>query len=284
MSIGELIRNRRKQLKMTQEELAAAVYVTPQAVSQWENGKTVPDILNFSIIAGVLKLSKAELVGELAGELGAQKPPWTVRDSFYSIDNMRRKLKQFAAEDGLAQMDRAIDFAYDSHAGQVRKPSVFSDAQVPYIFHPFVIACHAHALGIRNDAVLSTALLHDVCEDCGIDVDDLPFSDDVREAVALLTKLPHEKGYSAEAYYAAIADNPTAAIVKALDRCSNVSTMMASFSIERIVAYVDETERYVIPLLDVIKERYPAYYDAAFVIKYQIYSTIESIKAAIMRL
>ena len=70
---------------------------------------------------------------------------------------MRRKLKRFAAEEGLAQTARAIDYAYDAHAGQVRKPSVFSDAQVPYIFHPFVMACHAHALGIRDDAVLACA-------------------------------------------------------------------------------------------------------------------------------
>ena len=183
-----------------------------------------------------------------------------------------------------SQTDRAIDFAYEAHAGQVRKPSVLSDEKVPYIFHPFVMACHAHALGIRDDAVLATALLHDVCEDCGIASDDLPFSDDVRRAVALLTKPASKEDYSPEAYYGAIAENGTAAIVKALDRCSNVSTMMASFPVCKVVSYMEETERNVIPLLDVIKKRYPEYYDAAFAIKYQIYSTIESIKAAIMRL
>ena len=280
MSIGELIRDRRKQLGMTQEELAQSVWVTPQAVSQWENGKTVPDPFNLSAIADALKMGKAELVGEL----DANRPPWIVRDSFYSVENMRRKLKQFAAEDALEQTARAIDYAYEAHAGQVRKPSVFSDAQVPYIFHPYVMACHAHALGIRDDVVLATALLHDVCEDCGIEPDDLPFDADVREAVALLTKPASKEAYSPDVYYAAISENGTSAIVKAFDRCSNVSTMMASFPVDKVVSYVDETERYVIPLLDTIKKRYPEYYDAAFVIKYQIYSTVEGIKAAIMRL
>ena len=280
MSIGNLIRNRRKQLGMTQEELAERVWVTPQAVSQWENGKTVPDLFKLGAIANALEMGK----GELLGSLDTQRPSWVVRDSFYSVDNMRRKLKQFAAEDGFEQMDRAIDFAFDAHEGQMRKPSVFSEEQVPYVFHPFVVACHAHALGIRDDAVLATALLHDVCEDCGIAPADLPFSEEVRKAVALLTKPDSKDDDATEAYYAAIAENGVAAIVKALDRCSNVSTMMASFPIEKVVSYVDETERYVMPLLDTIKKRYPEYYDATFTIKYQIYSTIESIKAAIMRL
>ena len=251
MSIGNLIRNRRKKLGMTQEELAERVWVTPQAVSQWENGRTVPDVFNLSAIANALKMGK----GELLGELDESRPSWVVRDSFYSVDNMRRKLRQFAAEDGLEQVDRAIDYAFDAHEGQMRKPSVFSDEQVPYVFHPFVMACHAHALGIRDDAVLATALLHDVCEDCAVAPEDLPFESEVREAVALLTKPASKDASSTEAYYAAIAENSVAAIVKVLDRCSNVSTMMASFPLEKVVSYVDETERYVLPLLDVIKKR-----------------------------
>ena len=280
MAIGDLIRNRRKQLGMTQEELAKAVHVTPQAVSQWENGRTAPDIFNIGAIAEALGVGKAELVGEL----GAQRPPWVVRDSFYSVENMRRKLKQFATEEGLEQTGLAIDFADEAHAGQFRKPSVFSEARVPYVFHPYVLACHAHALGIRDDAVLATALLHDVCEDCGIKPADLPFGDEVREAVALLTKPEDKEGYSPESYYADISQNPVSAIVKALDRCNNVSTMMSSFSIEKIVEYVDETETYVLPLIDTVRHAYPEYYDACFVIKYQIYSAIESVKAAVMRL
>lgn len=280
MAIGDLIRNRRKQLGMTQEELARAVHVTPQAVSQWENGRTVPDIFNLSAIATILGVGKAELVGEL----GTQRPSWVVRDSFYAVANMRRKLKQFASEEGLEQTDRAIDYASTVHAGQLRKPSVFSDVQVPYVFHPYVLACHAHALGIRDDTVLATALLHDVCEDCGIEPADLPFGEEVREAVALLTKPKEKDGFSLDAYYKGIAQNPVAAIVKALDRCNNVSTMMASFPIEKVVEYIDETETHVLPLLDAIKHAYLEYYDACFVIKYQIYSTIESVKAAVMRL
>jgi len=42
--IGHKITEQRKLNQMTQKELAQALYVTHQAVSKWENGKSVPSI------------------------------------------------------------------------------------------------------------------------------------------------------------------------------------------------------------------------------------------------
>lgn len=42
--IGNKITKRRKELKMTQNTLADKLYVTHQAVSKWENGKSIPSI------------------------------------------------------------------------------------------------------------------------------------------------------------------------------------------------------------------------------------------------
>ncbi|KFZ26611.1 MAG: transcriptional repressor DicA [Candidatus Izimaplasma bacterium HR2] len=42
--IGNKITNLRKDLNLTQAELAKTLYVTPQAVSKWEKGKSVPSI------------------------------------------------------------------------------------------------------------------------------------------------------------------------------------------------------------------------------------------------
>ena len=277
MNIGNRIRQRRRELGMTQEQLAKAVYVTPQAVSQWENERSVPDVYNISLIANALKMNKADLISEEE----KRRPSWVVRDQFYGVENMYRKLKEFAKTDSLPEMDRAVDYAMEKHKGQRRKTSVFSEESVPYIVHPFIMACHAHALGIRDDAVLATVLLHDICEDCGIAPDELPFSPEVREAVRLLTRTERE---DLDAYFSAIAANSTASIVKALDRCNNVSTMMLGFSTEGIIEYVDETQKYVIPLLDHIKKEYTQYYDAVFVLKYQILSVLESAKATILRM
>ena len=43
-SIGETIRNLRRERDITQESLASMLGVTSQSVSQWENGRTLPDI------------------------------------------------------------------------------------------------------------------------------------------------------------------------------------------------------------------------------------------------
>ena len=40
---GRLITKKRKALGLTQEELSEKFFVTPQAVSLWENGKRFPD-------------------------------------------------------------------------------------------------------------------------------------------------------------------------------------------------------------------------------------------------
>jgi len=63
-----------------------------------------------------------------------------------------------------------------------------------------------------------------------------------------------------------------------LDRCNNVSGMVTAFSKERIADYIDETEKYIMPIVDIVKHAYPEYYDAAFLLKYHMVSVMESLK------
>lgn len=73
-------------------------------------------------------------------------------------------MKTYAAVKNMPQTSKVLPFAREAHSGQVRK----GKDSVPYIYHPLLIACHALALGMDDDDIISTALLHDVCEDCGI--------------------------------------------------------------------------------------------------------------------
>ena len=93
-------------------------------------------------------------------------------------------VKTYAAVKNMPQTSKALPFAREAHSGQVRK----GKDSVPYIYHPLLIACHALALGMDDDDMISTALLHDVCEDCGIAAGELPVGDIAKEAAALLTK------------------------------------------------------------------------------------------------
>jgi len=62
MEIGAIIKKRRVAMKLTQEELAEKLNVTPQAVSRWENEISLPDIALVPRIAELLKISCDDLL------------------------------------------------------------------------------------------------------------------------------------------------------------------------------------------------------------------------------
>lgn len=129
--------------------------------------------------------------------------------------------------------------------------------------------------GMKNLIQTSTALLHDVCEDCGVKINELPVNDTTKEAVALLTK---DDETDEESYYQKISGNPIATMVKLLDRCNNISGMAAGFSKEKTVEYIKETEQFFYPLLQKAKSEYPMYSNQLFLIKYHTSSVMEAIK------
>lgn len=63
MNIGSKILELRKQHGITQEELAAELGVTAAAVSKWENGYTLPDILMLCALADRFQVTTDELLG-----------------------------------------------------------------------------------------------------------------------------------------------------------------------------------------------------------------------------
>lgn len=64
---GEVIRELRKNKKMTQIELAERLVVSDKTVSKWETGRGLPDISILEELAGCLGISVAELLtGDVA--------------------------------------------------------------------------------------------------------------------------------------------------------------------------------------------------------------------------
>ena len=99
----------------------------------------------------------------------------------FNPEKMYTYLRGFASGAGMKDTLRALAFAREKHSGQYRKSGE------PYIVHPLIMACNAVGMGIRDDSVVATILLHDVCEDCGVGVAELPVSQTVRHAVDLMT-------------------------------------------------------------------------------------------------
>lgn len=67
-NIGTVIREHRIAHGLTQEELGSKVFVTKQAVSKWETGKTLPDIEMIRKLCDILEINKDEILGTSIGE------------------------------------------------------------------------------------------------------------------------------------------------------------------------------------------------------------------------
>lgn len=68
--IGNLIKQIRKNNKLTQKQLADKYGVTYQAVSKWENGKNIPDI---SLIKQISKDFNIDIEDILEGKVKKKK-------------------------------------------------------------------------------------------------------------------------------------------------------------------------------------------------------------------
>lgn len=196
----------------------------------------------------------------------------------FNSEKMYTFLKGFAHGANMNETLRALAYAREKHTGQMRKSGE------PYIVHPLTMACNAVSMGIRDDVLVATILLHDVCEDCGVDADELPVSEAVRQNVDLLTFQIMETESKEEAkkrYFRHLLDSREATLTKLIDRCHNVSTMAGTFSVEKLRAYIDETREYVLPLLKAAKSTFTDDSDMLFSLKYHIVSVVDSVDSMI---
>lgn len=268
MSLGSNIKRIREEYKLTQEQVAEKIGVTFQAVSAWERDEYKPDTDKLIKLAALFDVSLAALVEEKQGF-------FKTKGAIYNWEHMKTYVKATAKNLKLTNTLKALDYAIDAHGGQKRKKS-----DVPYIYHPLNLVCHALSMDIAEDEVLAACLLHDVVEDCAKRIEDLPTNDEVRELVKLLTHAKTtetNRNEVMEAYYKDLATNPKAALIKCLDRCNNITTMSWGLSRERIYRMIQETEKYYPALLDVIKLE-PRYNNAAWLLRYQMESMLDIYK------
>ena len=68
-NIGEIIRKHRKLKNLTQEELGNRLFVSKQAVSKWENGRTLPDLETTQKLMEILEIEPNEVLGGTVQEV-----------------------------------------------------------------------------------------------------------------------------------------------------------------------------------------------------------------------
>ena len=195
----------------------------------------------------------------------------------FSAEKMYTYIRGYATGANMRETLKALAFSRKQHEGQLRRNGE------PYIVHPLTMACNALSLGIRDDEVIATILLHDVCEDCDVGLQELPVNDRVRRSVELMTfqvMANETKEIARNRYYNMILQDRAATLTKLIDRCHNVSSMADTFSPEKLKSYIEETRQYVLPLLRQAKTAYPEDSDILFVLKYHMISVVDSVEAA----
>ena len=172
----------------------------------------------------------------------------------YDEHVLRRELEYYFSTHELPQAQKALDFAWDKHAGQTR-----INGQ-PFIVHPLFVAKYGISIGAKSDEQICIALLHDVCEDCGIEPEELPFSEDVQRGVRYLTfKYDYDESddddtkqlkkiVTKSETYARLIEEPRALICKGVDRYHNLTTA-EELPDSKIVKNVLETHRWLLPVI-----------------------------------
>ncbi len=132
-------------------------------------------------------------------------------------------------EEHLGFIRKAFDFAYDKHAGQLRKSGE------PYIVHPVQVAVTLAEYQV-DPITIASGLMHDLLEDTDTKYDELKtmFGEDVADIVEGLTKLHllHYEGSKAseqvknhQKMVLAMAKDIRVIFVKLSDRLNNMRTL-----------------------------------------------------------
>lgn len=143
-----------------------------------------------------------------------------------------------------------------------------------YYFHLIDVAQKLLNAGIRDEDIITAALLHDLVEDVvdekanpiySIDDIKILFNENVALMVKLVTKDPnidYKQDKSAlQNYLDNISDNVGASLIKCADRQNNFSSLLDA-SAEKRLRTALETEEYYLPFFKKCRKLYPWY--AAF--------------------
>jgi (p)ppGpp synthase/HD superfamily hydrolase len=191
------------------------------------------------------------------------------------------QLKGYLKGKGFHKALEAFTFAKEIHDGY-RK-----DGMTPEFQHQIEICLFILTLKEVKDEenTLIAALLHDVREDYNIPhkVIEEKFGTIAADAVEKLTKVFNGNKKDTYDYFRVIAECPIASIVKLADRIHNISTMVGVFSIEKQEKYIEEVKEHFLPLVKIVRNRFPeqslSYYNMGTFIKNMCRTIEEVIKA-----
>jgi (p)ppGpp synthase/HD superfamily hydrolase len=173
----------------------------------------------------------------------------------------------------------AMEFAREFHVGY--RKNGFD----PEFSHQIFLANYLRTLLpslMHPEETLASIFLHDVCEDYDIGFDEIEkqFGGVVAHAVRLLTKKHRGAVIPYETYFAEMAKNSIASLVKGADRAHNIFTMRAAgWTLKKQASYLEEVNHWFFPMLKFARRNFPQQEPA-----YENVKTLLSIQSTHIRL
>lgn len=141
--------------------------------------------------------------------------------------------------------------------GNTRKDGVTPEFahQVQTTLYVTTLAPHLR----HPEATATTMVLHDLGEDYDYPFELLrsQFGDQVADSTWRMTKVYQGVKRGEDDVFARLAEDPISSVNKGADRIHNMSTMVGVFSEEKILSYIEETERLILPMLKKARRNFP---------------------------
>lgn len=263
-----------KDKKLSQIQLADIIGVSKNTVSSWERCESEPNVTYVGALASFYGVTADWIIFGTEPDETVAKVTEKEAKSTYDSEVMFTRVKTTAENFNCFEVVKTLT-AIKKHLK--KKHSV--EEVYATMNHSLETACLLQAWGFNDDAILSTALLKDMCKNSLDDISFVETSDEVKEALSLLLAEKNVREDNREETYTSIANNRVAAIVKAVDCISRTyeTTTTLNGSKNR-AAYVAGVDQYLMPMLELTIEKYPQYHNELFLFKYFIRTNTEMVR------
>ncbi len=132
VKVGNFIKEKRRALGLTQQQLADKLNISFQAISKWENGTTYPNIEILKDLAIVLDVTVDEILS------GSEKEPEGLSYSKAGVDitytdTIKREMSKHLATGDSRVLNGLGPFAslYDIHFPEIKEPVLVLKSEEP---------------------------------------------------------------------------------------------------------------------------------------------------------
>lgn len=184
INIGTVIKKRRTFLKLTQEELALKLNVSPQAVSRWECEISYPDIAMIPLLTKVLAISADKL-------LGCEEPGTITFDenTFLAM----AKVIDTSSILNQSQIDSIFNAFDICNEGKPKKVLIIDDSNFMRMMLEDMLTKNGHTvIQAENGALALKVLDSDKADVCVLDIK-MPVMDGLETLKQIKSKYPEIK-------------------------------------------------------------------------------------------